>query len=559
MSNYRHIYFSLLLVFLSLWTGQVQAAPTIRRQAALQVVAAADSMDAAHMLYSDTAALRNALRTLDRPVRRHRYRNALAAAYYYMGRNMSLNSDYARAADCYIACDRLHPDDPIRRGRVNACMAYICTQHGEDSLALVFNQRSLEAFRNSNNIWYYAHKLLFLSENYCKLGEYHIADSLWQEASAFQIDSTYRFYVLETRGLNFYYRQQYDSALTCFLQIEDYPRSNQSKCYDYMKIVQIYESLGKSALAYPYADYILRYSTNPTQISNAYYTLINYAEQIDDAALVATYSHNREDAGREKRALSNRNSAAVEKCRQYLANPYPNRKWHIVVGVAVLLCGILGTAILLLRYRKRKDIKQKDTLIRQQHLLLREKDMQIQQQCIQAEELSAQLQVQKTTLQQTRMYLQHAEQQLQQQTDALQDLARMVHTSREPEVILQLEHLRIRYPQPDKSWNTYLVLKKDIGHTLLGVCKQLEQKSLSHREITVCICSLIYKSLTLADLAQYLCYSQNSIRTTRTRIAKKLGIDSAARLHEYLMDLAVYGTDVHHHSSTCIHQEITIR
>lgn len=518
MSNYRHIYFSLLLVFLSLWTGQVQAAPTIRRQAALQVVAAADSMDAAHMLYSDTAALRNALRTLDRPVRRHRYRNALAAAYYYMGRNMSLNSDYARAADCYIACDRLHPDDPIRRGRVNACMAYICTQHGEDSLALVFNQRSLEAFRNSNNIWYYAHKLLFLSENYCKLGEYHIADSLWQEASAFQIDSTYRFYVLETRGLNFYYRQQYDSALTCFLQIEDYPRSNQSKCYDYMKIVQIYESLGKSALAYPYADYILRYSTNPTQISNAYYTLINYAEQIDDAALVATYSHNREDAGREKRALSNRNSAAVEKCRQYLANPYPNRKWHIVVGVAVLLCGILGTAILLLRYRKRKDIKQKDTLIRQQHLLLCEKDRQIQQQ-------SALLQMQNTLLQKQELLSQQLQEEL--TTKRIQDLE------------VQISHLRAVFPKPCSKWNRCEVMLRDLSPAFLHLYNALEEKNLKEQEIRLCIYYLLYHDkMPLTEIAGYICKSSTGIRTIKSRIAHKLGVTSA-QLYDFLLKMAV--------------------
>ena len=518
-----------------------------------RTIAIADSMDAKHQLYSDTAALRTAICTLNKPITRHLHRNTLAAAYYYMGRNLSADNAIPEAAECYIACDRLRPDSPVRRGRVNACMANICTQQCKDSLALIFNLRSMEAFRESDNLWYYACKLLFLSENYCKLGEHHIADSLWQEANAFHLDSAYRFYVLETRGAYFYYRQQYDSALTYFLQTEDYPRGNQSKCYDYMKIAQIYESLGKPALAYPYADYVAQHSTNPTQISNACYTLLNHAEQTGDVALMATYSHNREDAGREKRALSEKYGAAVEKCRQYIANPYPDRKWHIAVGIAILLCGILCAVIRLLRYRKRKAIKQRDIHIQQQYKSLCEKDKQIQQQYMQAEELSVQLQAQKAASLQTQLYLQHTEQQLQQKIEIVRELVRMVHTSREPEVILQLEHLKIRYPHPDKSWNTYLIFQKDIGHTLLGVCKQLERKSLSHREITVCICSLIYESITLADLAQYLCYSQNSIRTIRTRIAKKLGIDSAARLYEYLMNLAVYGTDVHHHSDTCIH------
>ncbi len=213
-----------LLLLLPLFATQAATAAPSRIREAERTIAIADSMDAEHQLYSDTAALRTAICTLDKPITRHLHRNTLAAAYYYMGRNLEDNyAHIPEAADCYIACDRLHPDDPIRRGRVNACMAYICNQQSEDSLALIFRQRSTEAFRESGDTMRYAYGLLFLSENYCKLGEYHIADSLWRLAQTFPLDSVHYACLLETKGICFYCQQQYDSALTCFLQVLNYP------------------------------------------------------------------------------------------------------------------------------------------------------------------------------------------------------------------------------------------------------------------------------------------------------------------------------------------------
>ena len=490
--------------FLVQLAGQrAQATPAMRRQAALQVVAAADSMDAAHLLYSDTAALRNAIRTFDTPVGRHIHRNALAAAYYYMGRNMSQYDDYAQAADCSIACDRLQPDDPVRRGRVNACMAYLCTQQCKDSLALIFNQRSTEAFRESGDTARYLYGLLFLSENYCKLGEYPIADSLWRMAQTFQRDSAYAACLLEKRGFYFYEQQQYDSALTYFLALDGYSRSNDYRCYDYMRIAQIYESINKSEKAYPYAEYIVRHSTNPYLISNAYYTLINYAEQTGDAALLATYSHNREDAGREKLALSDRYGAAVEKCRQYIANPHPDRKWYIIVWIATVLCGILCAVIGLLRHRKHKAIKQRDIQIRQLH--------------IQTEAQSALLQAQTDLIEKQALQLQQLREEL--RAKAVQDLKG------------QLSHLRSLFPQPRKEWVCFAVLLKDTNPTFLHLHNALKEQNLKEPEIKLCIYYLLYhETMPLTEIAGYVCKSATGIRTIKSRIARKLGVTSAGLL-----------------------------
>lgn len=128
------------ICLLSVWLLlPIQQAAAIARKDACRIIAIADSLDADHILYSDTAALHGAIRVLSRPINRHRHRNTLAAAYYYLGRNLSTCNAIDGAADCYIACDRLHPDDPILRGCVNTCMAYICSQQLEYGIALPFS------------------------------------------------------------------------------------------------------------------------------------------------------------------------------------------------------------------------------------------------------------------------------------------------------------------------------------------------------------------------------------------------------------------------------------
>ncbi len=147
-------------------------------QQAERTIAIADSMDAEHQLYSDAAALHAAIGTLCKPITRYLHRNTLTAAYYYMGRNLSANNAIPDAAECYIACDRLHPDDPIRRGRVNTCMAYICTWQCDDSLSLVFYKRSSLAFLESVNNTRYAHSLLSQCQSLQNLHRFEEADSL---------------------------------------------------------------------------------------------------------------------------------------------------------------------------------------------------------------------------------------------------------------------------------------------------------------------------------------------------------------------------------------------
>ena len=155
-------------------------------QDAKQVICLADSLDQTkHTLHDDTAALLQAIRTLDNPFGCLFAHNQLGKAHYYMGRNLSLNDQITQAAEHYIAADRAQIDDPIYRGRINSCLGHISKQNESDSLALIFFIRANEAFKASGKDWYYAHTLLDVSEFHTYLHHFEEADSVLRIAQKY--------------------------------------------------------------------------------------------------------------------------------------------------------------------------------------------------------------------------------------------------------------------------------------------------------------------------------------------------------------------------------------
>ena len=211
---------------------------------AKEVIAVADSIDQTeHVIYDDTAALGRTIRSLDNPFGRVLMCNTLGKAYYYMGRNLEdYHQQVAGAARCYIEADRLQIDDPIFRGRINACMGYICRQNNRDSLALIFYKRATEHFKESENEWYYAQSLLNITHHLINLRLFSPADSLLRVAQEYQMDNAYHAQWLKTRGHYCYMLQQYDSALVHFYDGLNYLQKENDSLHYYLKIMQSYNT-----------------------------------------------------------------------------------------------------------------------------------------------------------------------------------------------------------------------------------------------------------------------------------------------------------------------------
>ena len=456
-------------------------------QEAREVIAMADSIDQnCHVIYDDTAALGRTIRSLDNPLGRVLMSNTLGKAYYYMGRNLSLSNQIADAAECYIEADRLQIDDPIHRGRVNSCMGYICAQNNNDSLALVFYEQASEDFEESGNEWRYAQGLLNIILYSIGSQMFTKADSLLQIAQSYQLDSAYQARYYETRGLYFYEQQQYDSALVYFNRGLNYWQSEEEKCFSYMKMMQIYLTIKDLKKSLPYAQLIINKSNNLNYISNAYYCLMQYAKEKDDAQLLSIYSHARTDAQKLLRDGLIKDAEALPILEEYLLNPNPRRRLCIIFAIVAILVLLLGIG--LWHYRKHSNSAHEQLDILSTHIRTQEEELIYQQSLLEFE--------------QNRLNI--------------------------------LE----KYHTPHKRWKNYLLLKRDLDPWMHEWLQVLDTLSLSEQEKIFCAISLVYPHMTDVEIADFICYSKAGIRVFKNRILKKMGVASVNFI-DFLRNLSI--------------------
>ena len=344
MSPTRHLtYLLLCLLFAS-------CSYTTRYQEAHTTIAIADSLDQnEHVLFDDTAALQQAIRTLDNPLGRIFAHNQLGKAHYYMGRHLSLNDQITQAAEHYIAADCAQIDDPIYRGRINSCLGHISKQNESDSLALTFFIRANEAFKASGKEWYFAHTLLDVSEFHTYLHQYSQADSVLHIAQSYDLDNYYlaRFY--ETQGLYFYEQLQYDSTLYYFHQALHLWEYEEDKFYTYKKLMQVYLDMDDHAAALPYAQIMVELSADPNDLVNAYYCLMQDAKARGDINKLSAYAHARQDANELLMQSVGNYNGAQTLLEEHLANPNPYRWAWITLLCLLVACLLLVIAIVLHR------------------------------------------------------------------------------------------------------------------------------------------------------------------------------------------------------------------
>ena len=338
--RFKHIFHFLLVV--AMMMGGVSCT---RWREGKEIVVEADGLLAKGVIMKDTAALAEVIRTLE-PYGRLFAREDLVKAYYLLGRNMDdYYHDFSTAADYYIEADRLNTKDPILRGRINSCMGFICKQDSCFKEALEFYERANEAFYESGDARRYAIGLLSIAEQHINLKEYARADSILQIADNYEIDSAYYAMLLETKGIYFFGLQQYDSALTYLLSIENYPRPIEAKCYSNMKIMQIYVRQKNYILATIYANFIITNTQNPTYRTNAYYVLLKEAEINNNSIELAKYSYLRKDEDSKIHNNSELYAKSAHDLKAYLDNPHPYLliNWCIFCGmVAILLLCIVA-------------------------------------------------------------------------------------------------------------------------------------------------------------------------------------------------------------------------
>lgn len=457
-------------------------------QKAEAVVAMADSLDVTqHVIYNDTVALRQTIRTLNNPLGRTFKRNTLAKAYYYMGRNLQRNyAQIERAAECYIEADWLKIDEPLYRGRVNSCIGGICTSYNEDSLALLFYERALENFERSGNEWYYANGLLNICMIKCAAKQFAEADSLWKMAASYSFDDSYRWYLNDIRVIYFYYQETEYTPDSIIYYIQQTPITTS---YRAIKIANAFYDLDQMDSAAYYAEKVVNDFDVPANKVSAYYILHKYAILNNDILAADSLAGLRMDVKlqAETKKIDSLNAIRVFQDYLYYCKTFI---WRVVGYSTLVIVLVLVVLSILWYWRKKKE-----------HV-----DAQIE--ALQSAEEE---------------YQQTIEEQRQQRHDAL-----MSH----------IELVRARHPKPDKKWNDYSVFRNELNQSLLCLLDKLAEKKLSEKEIHLCVYCLLYYDISTKVLAEYMIYSAVGFRTFKQRTAKKLGT-TAANLYNFLIEMAI--------------------
>lgn len=457
------------------------------------VIAEEDSLLAKSVIMRDTVALAGAIRALDNHAGQVFAREELAKAYYLMGRNLDdYHHNFADAADYYIKADRLKTKDLILRGRINSCMGYLCKQDSCFEEALIFYERSSNAFKASGNEWYYVHNLLNVIECQIFLRQYSTADSLLHVAEEYHVDGTYYARLCGMRGFWHYHQQQYDPALLVLKSVEDYFCCAEFKCFAYQFVIQVLYNTNQLSKALFYAEYIIQNSKNPCYLSNAYYVLILLAEQSDDVNSLEKYSYLREDMDRKNRCYMESYASATTKLTTYIANPEPFRYWKITIFVCFVV--IVSAISVIIVHRKRN------------------KEIAIQKAIVEAELHKWQ--------EQMREKLAIEEANAAAKRKIISDIV-MMHTE---------DFLPYKGIWKDEK-ELYRLANSSFGFIIYRLHDTY--RNLNNREVKICLMVLLdFPNKTIANIA---CCSEESISTIKQRLAKKLST-SPRELHEFLMD-----------------------
>ena len=340
-----------------------------------RIVAIADSLDTKQEVYSDTAALRRVVLQWDKPIIRTLRHNALGRVYYYLGRNYDdCYCDYTFAAQCYIQSDRLGMDSPLARGRVNACMGYICSQHNADSLALWYNARALQCFQTAGDSFYCASALLTLSVSYASLGDYAKSDSLWRAADRYALpDADFEEYRCDSRIYYYMQRSAYDSALVWLHKVP--PTTS-------LRMVQrarAWEYMGRMDSAAWYAEQVIARSVDRAHRVSAYYILHKQAVAEGDMQRANDLAAARMDEMRQQTQEMAGKLSAVHALQAYREQYEQTSIWQWLWGMLVLLAAI-GIGCIFIGYKRFVRLRRHESDLTQQlHELTQAQAVHLQQ------------------------------------------------------------------------------------------------------------------------------------------------------------------------------------
>ena len=440
---------------------------------AQEVVAEADSLRAEGVLYADSAAMADAAATLERV--RLIYPTAYAHANYYYGRILRKHGNQPEAMLAFLRVVHSCTKDYEIKGRSYSNMANMCRLAAEHKLACNIYKNSAEMFLKAKNTTAYYYALNSIALDLGEDRQCAKAFSLTDKIERECQNEDVLTRIWETRANTYIKAEKYDSAIYCVNQLQ--LRGNNEPT-GYLIKAQAYDNLGINDSALHYARLVMEQSSYHGDKYNVLYILSHHDSTLSSDEIL-TLTSNREDIRFEEYEPEKvMLSQATQLLHQDL-NRKPDYTWlWAILGTSVAI----GVVICLYVSRKRR----KHQLISQQ---IRETQAAHQQLVVDEIELFCRTITDASSL------------------------------------------------QANLCWNDYNKMCEVVNNRMFGLADKLKALGfLNEREIRLCILVVIGKFRD-KEMAELLLYGENSLRTIKTMVAKKLGTTSR-HLRSFLLHLA---------------------
>ena len=478
-----HILLLMLLCSLSACT------PHAVREAK-QTVHQSDSLWRAGQPYADSAQLAQAYETLGQwalfcP-------DDYAHACYHYGKLLRANENPVEAMQCFINATHSRTRDYHILGRVYSNMGDIAHWHGDFPLAYDLFERSAKMFLLSKDTLLYHYGLNNLAYELAEQGKKEKTLLLLDSLNGLCSDKGLLLKTFETKAEMYKIVGQYDSAVYYSHMLFN---SGNHELTGLLIRAQAFSYMNERDSAVYYANYILSQSPNLLSQNGALYILT----QEDDSKNVEDIrktSADRSDVQKLIEIQQGKYAQAVQLLVQDLQRK-PDWRWlYAIIGTVV----IIGIGIFIYVRRKQK-----------RHQLLSQ----------QVKELT------------TMNYV------------AMQQYERIMqeHTDYTSKLVSQLEQNCHFFAKTDDfpnnlSWKDFDAMCKLINDNFGMLANKLQSiYHLSEKGVRLCI--LILMGVTDGkQLARMLFYSERGIRTSKNRLAKKLGTNSI-ELRNFLINLAI--------------------
>ena len=470
-------------------------APKVRE--AQGIVAQADSLWHEGKMYGvddgDSAALAQAYETFGKySVFSIQLSDTYAHACYHYGKLLRAKDDPVSAMQAFINATHSRTRDYHILGRVYSNMGDICHLASEFPLAYDMFERSGDMYlRNRDTLLYY-----YDLNNMA----YELAEQRKKEetlAMLFRIaktctDNDVLDKLLETKARLYLNCKQYDSTLYYAKQL-----LRKDTCYSsaILLAAQAYSFAGNGDSASLYAKMVLALSNKLYETNNALY-ILTQDDKTKDIDGVRKASAKRADSQKLIEKHRSKVSQAVQLLEQDLART-PDKRWLYAIIATIV---IIATGLLIYIRRKHR-----------QHQLLSQ----------QIDDLKHETE-----------YIQEKHEQIVQE-----------HKDYTDTLIAQIEQNCIIFSQTEDfpnniCWKDFRATSKIINDNFGMIVLKLQNiYHLQEKEIRLCILVLLGK-YNGKRLAKLLFYAESGVRNFKSRVANKLGTNSA-ELHNFLINLAI--------------------